>query len=447
MFLYYHFIGMKNLLKKSITKKVIKKASDEKTQKTKKITKKDLINLNLENEKKIKLEMIKIYKQNLEKKQNLENNKKLENSKKSKLDWFSLYWQKENINNLNDWYLLNTKKDFLLNLNCIKDEKTKILLLEYNKIISIWKWLNLNEIDKIILEWLKFRLMSQYIDNFYNNLNQKNIKNIKKLNQFFTNSNLKKLIKNKKIDDLNIIIENQSNIFWNSNFLVEFYNRLENKFILDYISKNEKIKTNSIKKKKNQNLIEYQNFKKSKNEFLNFTNNLREKNKFKSIYNLISKNLDLELNKNSDLLKVNIILNRLKNKLDKKWLYSIKKFNLIKKQILEYYNIDKILIDYNIKKDWLYNKYKKVNTKLDNRLKYKSDNYFKLKYWFLEKYKSDDNLYLKTTNNLLNILDFTLDKNYKNFKYNKIKFTKLDYNLELDDNTYNKNWIDKILIK
>ena len=259
--------------------------------------------------------------------------------KKSKLENFSLFKNELEYNTQVAFY----EKDFFIhNIELVKDEKKEKLLHLYNKIESIWKGLNLDEIEKIILENLKKRLIIEYCNNFENNLKKKNAKDIKNLNLFFQNSHLKQYIKNaKENENLNIFSDEKENIFWksNNNFESRYIEKVNKKFIIDEIEKkeNEKIIEN-LKKKKNWLDLDWKEKEiivNWKNKLLKMKKNIENIDNIKSEYNLKSKTINNSINNNRFLIKINNSIDRIKRKVyNKYWLDEKEKF--YKEKLKEY---------------------------------------------------------------------------------------------------------------
>lgn len=267
--------------------------------------------------------------------------------KKSKLESFKwLYNQNEST--LESKFAFYKKDFYIHNIELLENENEKALLRLYNQIESIWKWLNLNEIELIILEWLKARLMNEYIENFESNMKKANIQDIKKLNKFFIESNLKKYIKHSK-ESLNLIENENENIYWKqaNNFESEYISKINKKFILESIENQERKKAlNEIKEKKllskktkleskleksienlkakkrkskkqakhlkarlilleNEKQAKFNEIYLSKNKFEKAKALLLEKENLKSEYNLYSKENAFKLNENKSLIEIN----------------------------------------------------------------------------------------------------------------------------------------------
>ena len=166
--------------------------------------------------------------------------------------------------------------------------------------------MNLNEIEKIILENLKKRLIFEFCENFESNLKKQNLKNIKILNAFFLKSNLKKYLKNAKENkNLNIFENDFENIYWKQeNYWKRFLEKMNWKYILKEISFQEKVKAKVKARKKKLNENERKEIEKKRNWIENLKKILKEKENIKSIYNLESKRIDFSLKENKFLLKV-----------------------------------------------------------------------------------------------------------------------------------------------
>lgn len=355
----------KEKAKKLLQEKELKSNSKEK-EKAKKLLKKDFAILQNEKEKK---EIEKAKKLLQEKKKENELKKEKEKRKElnlkdfekriekeiekenwktfeSKLKNFSLYNENEKEFDLKSQFAFCSKDFFIHNSLLLKNEKEKKLIDIYNQIEWIWKWMNLNDIEKIILEGLKKRLIFEFIENFEKNLKRKNAKDIKNLNAFFLKSNLKKYLKNQKELNLNIFENDFENIFWKSeNYLKKHSEKMNWKYILKEISFQEKLKAKSkTRKEKKLNWKELKEIEKKNNLIERLKKELKEKENIIWKYNLESKRIDFSINQNSFLLKMNWKIERMKRKVfERNWI-ELKEKELKEKKkintenIVEFYN-------------------------------------------------------------------------------------------------------------
>lgn len=224
-------------------------------------------------------------------------------------------------------YVFSDRDFFIHNVEIIEDEKEKILIYIYNKIQSIGVGLNIqkNSVDDIILEGLKYRLIIEYFDKFEENLKRKNKKDLKLLNTFLLNSNVKKYIKNKK--ELNLWDDENMNIFWwkGGDFETEYIEKMNNRYILYRISKSEKEKARDyiIKKWVKKWVKKVVN---NKNRIKKLQKELAIKDEIKREYNNRIKVVNSSLKNNPYLIKVNNYLNRYSQKIyDRIWLNDDKK--------------------------------------------------------------------------------------------------------------------------
>lgn len=392
-------------MKKTILEKQVKKlAKNQAWKKQAKKEKTKIFKYEFENLKKQKeKDLITKAKEKLLNEKHKKEKKQIKN--KSKLE--SFWWLYNNNQKLLNQFAFNEKDFFIHWIELLDDEKEKKLLYIYNKIESIWKWFKLDEIEKIILENLKKRLIFEFCENFESNLKKQNSKNIKILNAFFLKSNLKKYLKNaKEKTSLNIIENDDINIFWkcNNNFESNYIDKINKKYILHCIAKDEKEKAKaSLKVKKNWKKINWKELKailKSKNKLEKMKSNLKSMDDEKSAYNLKSKTIDFSINNNKFLIKINNQIERIyKKAIIKNWID--KKVKELKVKIDDY------ILNWKEKK---LEKAKKQLKKLDDRKKaikekifwyYKSNiekilNHAKATRW-IEYWK-----YLKTVQNSIN---------------------------------------------
>lgn len=283
----------------------------------------------------------------------------LELKEKSKLEKFNWLFASENY--LKSQFAFSEKDFFIHWIEILKSEKEKKLLYIYNKIESIWKGLNLNEIEKIILENLKKRLIIEYCNNFEKNLKAKNLKDIKDLNLYFANSNLKKYIANvKEKESLNIFESEKENIFWKSsnNFESNYIEKINWKYILHQIWKLEKEKAKeSLKEKKNWKKLNWKERKailKEKSKLEKVKAILNEKESLKSEYNLKSKQIENSINWNPYLIKASKQIERIcKKAFERNWIEL--KAKELKKEIATKENILKEIEIWNIELTWIEN--------------------------------------------------------------------------------------------
>lgn len=328
-------------MKKSMLEKELQKAIQK--EKAKKLLKKDFLQLQkekelkeIENVKKQLKEKKAIAKEKKEKEKrkilNLkEFEKRIEKAKEkekektfeSKIWKIKLYWKQEKSFDIESQFAFSWKDFYIHNSILLESENEKKLINIYNQIEWIWKWMNLNEIEKIILENLKKRLIFEFCENFESNLKKQNSKNIKILNAFFLKSNLKKYLKNAKENkNLNIFENDFENIYWKQeNYWKRFLEKMNWKCILKEISFQEKIKAKVKARKKKLNENERKEIEKKRNWIENLKKILKEKENIKSIYNLESKRIDFSLKENKFLLKVNWKLERMKRKVfERNWI-------------------------------------------------------------------------------------------------------------------------------
>ena len=346
----------KSTLEKQLKKAIAKNESlqewkQEKT-KAKKICKKDLQEIKM----KVERKEIEKAKEKLLKEKHLKEWKEIE--KKSKLESFSwLYWNQ----NLFESFCFSWKDFYLHWIDLNDDEKKRKLFYIYNQIESIWKWMNLNEVEKIILENLKKRLIIEFCNNFENNLKKKNAKDIKSLKVFFENSHLKQYIKNaKENESLNIFECEKENIFWKSsnNFESKYIEKINNKYIIEKIWKLESLKAKELLKEKRNwkklNWIEKASFLKNKNKLAKLSNTLKEKTKIQWWYNLKSKQIENSINQNKFLLKASKQIERMKRKVFEKSWIDLKEKEL-KKTIFESEKLLNEIENWNIELTWIEN--------------------------------------------------------------------------------------------
>lgn len=247
---------------------------------------------------------------------------------KSKLESFQANLKSKSNENFFNEYCFS-KNDFFIHWIDLKsNENEKKLLHIYNKIESIWKWMNLNEVEKIILEWLKKRLILEYCNDFEKNLKRKNTKDIKNLNLYFSNQNLKRYIANSKENEsLNIFESEKENIFWkaSNDFESKYIEKINWKYILHQIWKLEKEKTKaSLQLKKNWKQLNWKELKailKSKSKLEKAKAILKEKENLQSNYNLKSKSIENAINQNSFLIKTWKQIERIKRKVfERNWI-------------------------------------------------------------------------------------------------------------------------------
>lgn len=270
--------------------------------------------------------------------------------------------RKKSFNNLKDSKLYNFKsnnkkdiellynenwKNNKLYLQKIKNENEKLYILynEYIKINNIWN----NEKD--LIKWIEYEKMKndliiKFCNNFENELKKQNINDIKKLNSYFIKSNISKNIKNSKLI-YNENIEN-NNIYWkkNNNYEWNYINKINNKFIIEIIKKENEKDLQKIK---------------------SFLNDLWI---LKSEYNLQVKNKKEYINKFSQKIINNC--NRIyKNYIKKYWIEN----ENIKKDILKLYEKDLQIIK-NVNKSYYknYNEYNLKYKNLQNKINYNSKN-------------------------------------------------------------------------